>query len=133
MSEPPRPPKNAIPLGPGRWINYVDVSDRRDSAVEVDPWLKDLEPMWRALETECVADCCGIGAFDFYPQNIHAALQFVERADLCRELGRVRYLLGTTPGEVLVSKRLNNYFDRSVFLALLNHLQEHVCQAANDA
>jgi len=41
--------------------------------VDIDPELKALEPMWRALETSCVAGCCGLDAFDFSPENIASA------------------------------------------------------------
>jgi len=125
MSQPSTPPKNAILLGAGQWIEHIDLTGRYESAVNVDLLLMDLESMWSALETECVADCCGIDAFDFSAENIANAASKLNNAEVCIKIERLRTQLGALGADVFVSKRLNNYCDRAVFEALLNHLQNH--------
>lgn len=132
MSRALQPPKDAILLGGGKWIEHVDLTGRYDSAVDIDPWIKDLEPMWSALETECVADCCGIDAFDFCPENLATVEQKLERTVVCHRLKGLRSQLEALPGDVFVSRRLNNYSARSVFFALLDHLQDNFCGGSLD-
>jgi hypothetical protein len=133
MSNPIRPPKNAILLGKDKWIEHVDLSGQYDLAIDIDPWMKDLWPMWNALETECVSDCCGIDAFNLFPESVaDAALKF-DRELVCGKLQDLRSLLEALSGDVFVSKRLNNFFARSVFFEVLNHLNEHFCGGRGDA
>ena len=123
MPGPIKPPNNAILLGTDTWIEHVDLTGRYELAVNVDLLLKELEPMWSALETECVAGCCGLDAFDFSPESIASASAKLDVAEICAKIGRLRSELAGIGAEVFVSQRLNNYADRVVFEALLAHLQ----------
>ena len=125
MSPSTKPPKNAILLGAGKWIEHVDLNGRYEAAVNIDPLLTGLEPVWTALETECVAGCCGLDAFDFSAERIAAARTKLNAAEVSAELEKLRSMLGDVGADVVVSQRLNNYADRSVFDALLAHLQSN--------
>ncbi len=127
MTDSVRPPKDAILIGPGRWISHVDLSGRYASAIEVDSWIVELEPLWRLLETDCVAACCGVDAFDFSPDRLSAAMQNLNRSDVCTKMAALRDRVISVQSGAFVSRRLNSYFDRSVLVALLDHLCSHCC------
>jgi hypothetical protein len=120
---PTRPHKNAIWIGDDRWIEFIDLDGRYDQAVHVDAPLSSLEAFWSALETMCVAGCCGFDAFDFSPEGIAEAARGLPHArlhDQLEEAIRVVEKLDTT---VVVSRRLNNLADKRTFLALLSHVK----------
>lgn len=122
-----KPPKDSIPIGEGKWIEFIDLTGRYESAIEIDPLLKDLEPLWSALETQCVAGCCGLDAFDFYPENIANAKQVIDTSAVCQNLSSLQSALKELDGGVVLSRRLNDYADVAVFNALILHLQSNLC------
>ena len=119
---------DAISLGEARWLDLADLTGRYTSAVQIDHLLVDLEPMWRALETECTTRCCGLHAFDFWPSGIAAAALVLDRREVCAALGQLRDTLRNLETDVVVSERLNHYIDRHAFEALIEHL--HGCFTA---
>lgn len=119
-----RPPKNAIVLGEGRWIEFIDLDGRYDSAVDIDHLLSETEPLWRSLETFCVADCCGFDAFDFTLEAIQSASRFLDPLEQCCRINRLQAAVSGLGAGIVVSRRLNNYADIRVFNALLDHLRE---------
>lgn len=114
--------QNDISIGEDHWIAYVDLDGRYDSAVNIDSEIRELEPMWSALEVHCVAACCGIEAFDFWLDSVDRAKQTLDGKDISAKLVALRAKLESVSGEVFLSQRLNNYCDKKVFIALLNHL-----------
>ncbi|MBY0236789.1 MAG: hypothetical protein K2W93_17545 [Burkholderiaceae bacterium] len=133
MPKPSAPPKNAILIGKGKWIEHIDLAGRYESAVNIDFLLRDLDSLWSVLETECVADCCGIDAFDFTPENLVNASNKLNGAELSAKIEDLRVKLEALDASVFVSQRLNNYSDRAVFEALLQHLQTHFSVVRSDA
>lgn len=122
-----KPPKNSIPIGEGKWIEFIDLTGRYETAIEIDLLIKDLEPLWSALETQCVAGCCGFDAFDFYPENIAGAKERIDASAMCQSLLSLQAALKKLDGGVVLSRRLNNYADVAVFNALIVHLQSNLC------
>lgn len=118
-----RPPKHAILLGEGRWIEFIDLDGRYDAAIFIDELLSETGPLWAALETECVAGCCGLDAFDFSLDAIRAASRSLDPAEQCRRIDRLKAAVSGLGADVVVSERLNNYADIRVFNALLDHLR----------
>lgn len=117
---------NDISIGPDRWIKFISVDGRQERAIEIDDWTSSLEEFFSSLETECVAECCGVGAFCFWPESIHFAAQGKCIPALYSHLVELQNRVRTAEGGVFVSGRLNNYFDREVLLRLIGHLQLHV-------
>ena len=114
--------KNDISIGEGLWIKFIDTEGRCDSAYDIDETIEKVSDFWKATETQCVAGCCGIDAFDFWPEEIEkAAKQFNVEEILALFKGINDQLLSVEAG-VFVSKRLNNYFDKKMFLELLKHI-----------
>jgi len=120
------PSANAIWLGEGDWIEVADLTGRRDAAVDIDPELRSLEAMWQALESSCVAECCGLDAFDFSAGNIASAAGRLDVPEVCAALAAVRRHLGDRGADVLLSHRLNYAFERGALDALLGHLLTHL-------
>jgi hypothetical protein len=62
---------NAIKIGEGQWIKHIDLSpEYYRNAEDIDQHFAKNENFWSQLESHCVAGCCGIDAFDLYPDEI---------------------------------------------------------------
>lgn len=117
---------NDISIGEDRWIRFIDVANRQDGAVDLDALIKDVWPFLRLLETNCVAECCGIDAFDFWPETIQGFAKQLSDPTLRGRLLAACDRIANVRGEVFVSANFNNYFDKRVLLALFEHVSENV-------
>ena len=114
--------KNDIRVGENEWIAFIDLSGRYQSAINIDHIIHKTSGLWNSLETECVAGCCGIDAFSFYPEDIISAISDTNNPQLATLIQETINEIERLPTTVVVSNRLNNYADKAVFIALLNHL-----------
>src|SRR5262245_26069682 len=123
-------PENDISIGPDRWLGWIDLGDPStfSAAVEMDDLLEPCFALWDALETHCVAGCCGISAFNLWPGSIRRALAGSAREKAARDLRNAQARLGSMDARLVVSDRLNQYFDRGLFIRIL----EHVCAALEE-
>ncbi|HHV7521916.1 TPA: DUF6331 family protein [Burkholderia orbicola] len=118
--------KNDIGIGQDRWIECGDLPVDLSDAIDVDPHLAAVMPLIDALETNCVAGCCGIDAFSLWSDEIAVALDTWDSDALTRlvdDLLSVRHAIEALPSDIVVSKRINQYFRKMVMLELLAHLR----------
>lgn len=111
-----------ISIGPDEWIRFIDVSGRQENAVNLDSHLRAAESFWRSLEVDCVSDCCGINAFSFWPQDIWNAVRECHDPELQPKLAALRRYVDSLPVDCVYSSMLNQYFDKTVFSRLLDHV-----------
>ena len=118
-------PTHAISIGKGEWITFIDVDGRQGRAVPIDHLIAPMESFWAALETNCVAACCGIDAFSLWPENIRRAASTVVSKSLADNLASLRGFIEHSGADIFVSQRLNNYFDRQVLLQVIDHIHAY--------
>lgn len=111
-----------ISIGQDRWIKWVELDPNDNNLFDIDPWLEPTKQFWQNLETECVAACCGIDAFGLWPEDIKSAAQAFNREELVVHLSKLKDEVGQAKNNIVASKRLNNLFDRQVFLQLIDHV-----------
>jgi hypothetical protein len=99
--------------------NEPDVSD--NNLFEVDVLLNSSFGFFEKLEILCVAECCGIDAFSFDAPDIITASKDVDKRKLIEDLEEAMVKLNHCSEKTLVSSRLNNLFDKSTFIHLLEH------------
>jgi hypothetical protein len=112
-----------ISIGPDKWINWVELDPLDKNLFEIDDYLEPVREFWLRLETDCMAECCGIDAFVLWPENIRfaAANLDVDYLKACFE--RLREEIIQSDCKIVNSKRLNNLFDKKVFLQLIDHIR----------
>ncbi|MDS0851613.1 DUF6331 family protein [Burkholderia cenocepacia] len=118
--------KNDIGIGQDRWIECGDLPVDLSDAIDVDPHLAAVMPLIDALETNCVAGCCGIDAFGLWSDEIAVALDTWDSDALTRlvdDLLSIRHAIEALPSDIVVSKRINQYFRKTAMLELLAHLR----------
>ena len=120
-----------IQIGDDAWIEWISLDGRYEQAVDIDPLLGELWPLICLLETHCVADCCGMDAYDFTREAVNTALLELDRAKLHAACAQAHSAVAAAASDVLLSNTMNHYADKRVFLQLLEHLDE--CIVAQDA
>ncbi|WP_175823878.1 DUF6331 family protein [Burkholderia sp. BCC0419] len=121
--------KDDIGIGPDRWIECADLTGDLRNAIEIDPHLAAVMPLIDALEIHCVAGCCGIDAFGFWPDEIAVALDTWDPDALTRlvdDLLSVQHAIDALPSDIVVSMRINQYCRKTVMLELLAHIRTTV-------
>ena len=88
-----------VSIGKGRWLRWISFPDdeARSGALDVDQWLADLAGLWDALETRCVHECCGIDAFDLWPDSVRNAVPAPQRPGVLRRLSMFRDRIASPP------------------------------------
>jgi hypothetical protein len=122
----PKPNPNDISIGKDQWITFIDVINQQGQAVSIDHLVDPLEAFWAALESDCVAECCGIDAFTLWPEDIRKAGSSMDRQELLVALVELRQFAAGNENKIFVSTRLNNCFHKQVLLQLIDHIQAHV-------
>ena len=120
-----------IQIGDDAWIEWISLDGRYEQAVDIDPLLGELWPLICLLETHCVADCCGMDAYDFTREAVNTALLELDRAQLHAACAQAHSAVAAAASDVLLSNTMNHYADKRVFLQLLDHLDK--CIVAQDA
>ncbi len=101
------------------WIE-PDTSDK--NLFDVDVLLNTSFDFLGKLEVSCMAECCGIGAFSFEPIDIITASKDLDRTKLVEDLEGAIRKLNNVVEKTIVSDRLNNLFEKSTFIHLLEHI-----------
>jgi hypothetical protein len=118
----PKPNRNDINIGEDKWITFIELQGRQSNPIDADKILDPIKPFLDRLETECVAACCGIDAYGLWPDDIARATRDFGDPGLPDRIAAVRNRIAEAGGDVFVSHRMNNYFDKQVLLQLLDHI-----------
>ena len=117
-----------VSIGKEEWIRFVDITGRMENAADLDPLLRPMEAFWRALEVNCVSECCGINAHSFWPQDIWNAARSRQDPELPPKLARLKKHVEGLSADCVRSSILNQCFDRTMFARLLDHVMATVGQ-----
>lgn len=120
-----------IPIGNNNRIILPDLTGRYQQAINVDELLAPLLPLWQAIETHCVAACCGLDAFDFETDALYAVASKLEPDTLNHALQDAIEHISLLDTTVVSSTYLNNLVDKQAFITLLQHIKASVPQREN--
>jgi hypothetical protein len=110
-----------ISIGQNQWLKCESIA----SVVEptaIDSLLLPTQTFWAHLETNCEAECCGIHAFDFWPEAVQIAATKCGIDHLASKLAYLEDQIATTPGSVVRSERLNCIMAKPTLRRLLSHI-----------
>ncbi len=121
-----KPKKDDLIIGENEWINFIQHDWGNLEWHYIDTIIEPLLPLFDLLETECVAQCCGLDAFSFVRDDIITAASKLDIAALNKSINHAIDEIGQLPSDVLGSRHLNNGIDRSTMLSLLQHIRETI-------
>jgi hypothetical protein len=112
-----------ISIGENNWIKWVDFDPMDDNSIlEIDNLLKPTFDFWDGLETQCLAECCGIDAFAFWEEDIMRSSKELDHTQLVVDLRNVKAELIKSSKTIVLSSKLNNLLDKAVFVKLVDHI-----------
>lgn len=114
-----------INIGQNEWIEWID-PDLTIKPFNIDILLEPTWEFWKSMETECVAECCGIDAFYFGEHNIQKALVHFNKLELKTQIEYLKEEILKGHYSVIISSKLNNLFEKSVFIQLLDHILQNI-------
>ena len=117
-------------LGPDTWLPLQSKDIENTSPLSIDQWLEPTWPFWQAFETECVAACCGIHAFSFWPENVRNAATACGLPGLSAAFDELCRSIEIESADSLISSRLNQLIYKGPLLALLRHIVTHLPQTS---
>lgn len=118
---------NDISIGQDQWIEFVDFSKSAAAdAYQIDSILIQNEKFWNLLEENCVAGCCGIDAFVFWPEDIKRIASQFDVEQLRNQFSEIIISVEALDHGVFVSSRLNLYCHKKVLLQLLEHIVKNI-------
>lgn len=113
--------ENRISIGKDLYIKSGPIPPDWDKSIPIDDILSPIQPFLSKFEVNCVAGCCGIDAYQFWPDDIIRALDS-DTNSLLHTLRDVRESLTELPDVLFMSERINYYFKKSVLIKLLDHI-----------
>lgn len=113
---------NDIYIGETERIPWVDFDPAGNNLFEIDYIVAKHDDFWTFLQIFCVPECCGIDAFRFYPDDIKNAAVHADKELLKSDLSALKNDLLRSDKKIVISSRLNNLIDKTVFIKLLNHI-----------
>lgn len=111
-----------IPIGEDHYIDWIDFDPIASPVFRVDDLNEPLGTFWGRLEIDCMALCCGVDAFNFMPDTILQRTTELDWSRVTTELKSLREQVQQLAEPIVVSGRLNQLFEKSVYLRLLDHL-----------
>lgn len=118
--------KSDIHIGETERINWVEFDTSSNDLFDVDYIIANHDDFWTFLQIFCVSDCCGLDAFRFYPDDIKNAASHVDKEVLSSDLSKLKFDLLNSDKDIIISSRLNNLVDRTVFIRLIDHITDNL-------
>ncbi|UKN03487.1 DUF6331 family protein [Paracrocinitomix mangrovi] len=113
-----------ILIGEDEYISWINWDLDKVQVHDIDYLIDPKNKFWNSLETLCVAECCGLDAFDWTTENVTKAYLECDREELTKTLEDAINVIENRTENVVSSTRLNQLFDRHVFINLLKHLKK---------
>lgn len=114
--------KSDIHIGETERIHWVEFDTSSNDLFEIDYIIAKHDDFWTFLQIFCVPDCCGLDAFRFYPDDIKNAASHVDKELLKSDLSKLKIDLLSSDKDIIISSRLNNLVDKTVFIRLIDHI-----------
>ena len=111
-----------IHIGETERIPWVEFDILSNDKIDIDYIVAKHDDFWTFLEIFCVPECCGLDAFRFYPDDIKNVANHADKELLKKELSTLKNDLLDSDNNIVISLRLNNLIEKSVFIKLLEHI-----------
>lgn len=122
---------NDISIGKDKWIKWIDFDHQTASVYDIDQMIEPITGFLELFETECVAECCGIDAFAFWPEDIQIVKKDFNCEDLLIKFQEIKNQLMLIKSDVVRSSFLNQLFRKEVFVELIEYLISEINSTQN--
>lgn len=109
-------------IGNKYWIEWKIINPKGARVKDIDVILKPTKNLWKNLEYNCIAECCGIMAFSFEEKAIWSACLDLNVSTLIRNFEIIQQKLFEIEEQVISSSIINQYMDKRAFENLIKYL-----------
>lgn len=99
---------------------------RKDNNFNADNFLKRNIEFWQDLEVHCVAECCGIDAFDFSKENLDKTIEYYDSKGIIRNLEELIFDLELTKLKYTSSSIFNQSLKTNEFLIQIKKIKKNI-------
>jgi len=96
------------------------------NSFKVDTFLELDKDFWQELETECVAECCGIDAFDFSDNRIKEVVTFYDAEKIKENINKLIKELEYSSKAKVSSYILNASLSKVEFIEKIKKIEKNV-------
>ena len=89
----------------------------------IDSFLNRDREFWKDLETFCVAECCGIDAFDFSDKNLEETIQHYDQESILKNLDQLLVFLKTKKSNTVSILSWNYTEKRDLFIKRIENIK----------
>jgi len=118
--------KSNIHIGENERIHWVEFDTSSNDLIDVDYIIAKHDDFWSFLQIFCIPECCGLVAFRFYPDDIKNGANHVDKELLKIDLSKLKIDLLSSDKDIIISSRLNNLVDKTVFIRLIYHIIDNL-------
>ncbi len=90
----------------------------------LDKFLENNREFWSALETECVAECCGIDAYDFSEEAIKEIIESFDSNRILDDLNTAIQFIEVSKSEHMHSTIFNCYATKKESIELFKNIKQ---------
>ncbi len=99
---------------------------RSQKSFGADIYLEPNLEFWQDLEQHCVAECCGIDAFDFSPEQVKETISFYDKGGIIENLNLLLNEIELSDLKYVSSSIFNEYSKKKVFAERIKRIKENI-------
>jgi RNA-splicing ligase RtcB len=93
-----------------------------EKSINIDKYLREVEGFWRNIEVHCVAECCGLDAFDFSKNVIQKATSNETKTQVIKTLELIISEIAASQENEVSSEVFNSHLNKIEFVELLEDI-----------
>ncbi|WP_299312724.1 DUF6331 family protein [uncultured Aquimarina sp.] len=97
---------------------------KTSKVIYIDQFLENNKEFWQDLEIYCVAECCGIHAFDFSKENIKKTISFYNSKNILSDINEAIAFIEDNYSKLISSSILNHCVSKNKFIELLKNIKQ---------
>ncbi|MBQ4820737.1 DUF6331 family protein [Aquimarina sp. MMG016] len=91
-----------------------------------DIYLELNKEFWRDLEIHCVAECCGVDAFDFSKEEIQKTITCYDKEEIINNLDFLLGKIELSDYKYVSSGLFDEYSKKKVFVERIKRIKENI-------
>jgi len=92
--------------------------------IDIDRFLVKNKDFWRDLEHFCVAECCGIDAFDFSKEHIEKTISFYSLKKIQSDVNGVLEFINNASSKLVCSSVINHCTSKKKFSIIFENINQ---------
>ena len=97
---------------------------KQKTVVNIDQFFESQKEFWQELEIFCVAECCGIDAYDFSEEAIKEVVLFYDTNIIINDLDQAILFINQSTKDNVSCSMMNHCVSRNEFVEMLQNIKQ---------